>query len=144
MKNVLAAIVLCSATAFTAQAATHEYQCECYDTGLECEGMEKMNIEISGETAVIDIGSEDWEMNDQFEVTLNPNYKPRNPEHMNYNQFKINAGGGGYGYNTKKSSFLVQKTLSKGKKSGYVLFQSVADQSTGGGFYSWQFNCTKQ
>jgi len=127
----------------SAGAAPLEYACECIDTGAECEGMENLNITISGKKAVIELGSSDWESNDQFGLTLNPKYSPRSKENANYSQYKITSGGGASGYNVKRSTFLVENTLLKGRKTGDVKFESIQNMDTGGGYYSWVFECEK-
>ena len=134
-----------SFVSFTADAAVKkfEYTCECIDTGLECDGMENLNIAITGNEAEINLGSYDWEMNDTYFVEKNVNYIARTLENKNYNQFKIVDGGGMYGFNNKKSSFLVSSSIAKGEKKGSIKFQSVSSESTGGGFWSWFFECKK-
>lgn len=127
----------------SAIAAPLEYSCECIDTGVECEGMEKLNISIAGKKAVIELGSSDWEYNDTFEVALNPKYTPRSKENANFSQFKITNGSEASGYSVKRSTFLVENTLLKGRKSGTVKFESVQNKDTGGGYYSWVFECSK-
>ncbi len=125
----------------TFQAYAMDYRCECVDTGVECDGMENMNVFLEGKKATITIGSEDWKMTDSFVTKLNAKYSPREKEHMNFSQFKITSSGGGYNFDLKKSTFLIEKELVEGGKSGTVKFQSVSDKSVGGGFWSWVFEC---
>lgn len=125
----------------SAQATPLEYQCRCVDTGSECDGMERMNVELAKDQGTFTLGSEDWEMNDEFSAEINSKYKPRSSENETYTQYKITGGGGGYGYDARKSSFLVESALMKGRKTGFAKFQSYSKES---GFYSWLFKCAKR
>jgi hypothetical protein len=148
-KSILVLAALASLSSY-AKEKTYEYSCSCVDIGLECDGMENMNVSITGTQATIDLGSEDWEMNDGWEATLDPSYSPRSEENKAFAKFTPESGGGGYGYDPKKSTFLIEKTMLAGKKTGDVKFNAVdsveeddAAEGKTAGYTKWLFRCEK-
>lgn len=138
--NVFA--VLSSIFVITSNAsATPKYTCECQDTGIECDGGERLDFTLSGNQATIKYGEVDFHHVDTFKTKLNPNYKPQSTEHKDFKKFDILSTTSN-GYQIGKSYFLIEQRLINGKANGRVKFQSVQTQNTGGGFWSWLFECT--
>lgn len=127
---ILLAVSVFSANV-SAAAQTHTYSCSCVGDA-ECEGMENLNIEVTGDRVTIELGSEDWEMNDSWEARLDKTYRPRT--NKDYVRYIPTFGGGGY---DMEPVFLIKKSMRTGSAKGAVKLQTSDED----GFSSYFYRC---
>jgi hypothetical protein len=116
------------------------YACACQDTGLECEGGERLDVKLSSGKAEIHYGEKDGSNMIRFDTVLNPKYKSRILARQGFRQFKIRSSSS-KAYQIDRSNFMIGLSLINGAKEGTVLFDSVQAENTGGGFWTWEFSC---
>ncbi len=136
-KSLIILAIFASFSAHSAPAKSYKYTCACVDTGMECEGAERMEVAVSETKAKIKISMEDGDFPLSFETQYNPDYQAPG-KYRNYSQYKISSMS--KPEYSMKSSFLVDGEMPFGAKTGTVLFQSIARSS---GFYSWLYECEK-
>lgn len=126
-------VLLVSVFALNAQATTYNYDCKCFATRGEsrkiCDGQENLKVSITstGKYAYIELGSEDWELNESFKAKLDSEYRPRTLK--NFYRYLTVEGGGGLEFTP---DFLIEKPL---KVGGYKI--GVCDSK--GGFVKAQY-----
>ena len=109
---------------------TQIYSCECIDTGLECDGGEKMSVVIKGGKANLTITDRDGDFPSLNEAKYDATYAPtKNVDYYRY----LNQ-------DTKKPHryFLIRKSMIKGSSQGVVKAVEVG----GGGAYEWYYECS--
>lgn len=141
--GLLAIVTAFTDTIIANASAANVYTCECQDTGIECDGGERLDVTLKNNLGTIKYGEKDFRFVDTFNIKLDSNYMPRSRVNNGFKKFNILSTTSD-GFQIKKSSFLIDQNLINGKANGIVKFQSVNAESIGGGFWSWAFKCTKR
>jgi hypothetical protein len=101
------------------------------DTGVECDGLEKMKLVLKGPQAAAVVTDADGDFPTKLKLQQDPSYAPiKNKSYLRY----LNAES-----SSKKTyrSLLIQKPMIRGSRSGTVKMLEVSN----GGATEWQFNC---
>lgn len=141
MKALSLILVFVSLNAFALDR--YGYSCECIDTGLECDGGDRLDVSVKGNAATLKYGAaDDFSEYITFKTILNQNYKPKSAANMKFKKFDITSATTD-GYVLEQSSFLIDQNLLSGNQNGDVKFQSVEGTKEKGYFTSWSFQCER-
>ena len=114
----------------SAFASKYTYSCDCIDTGLECDGGEKMVLKTGNPNIKITRTDKDGDFSQNYTAELDPTYKPRTQ--TSFLRFSATSQNSPYPY------FLIQKGLTQGRKTGDLKAVEYINGEYG---HTWVYEC---
>jgi len=122
----LIALALISQASF---AASQEYNCECVDTGLECDGIEKMSLVLDSEEISLQVTDRDGDFPQTYTGQIDTRYRPR----TRVNSIRYLTGNPTY------PSLTVEKDMLEGAETGSVRMPEFGSHDSF--VHEWVYEC---